>query len=118
MDGIIKKQIIHFIKIKPILLLITLLFICNGSLRSEVFEKRVATGSDDAEEYDYGRMYLTSSDLELVEDSRKQTVGIRFQDVNIPKGAIITGAYIQFKVDETSSGGTTLIFTDTLNLMI
>ena len=49
-----------------------------------------------------------SSDLELVYDGNNQVVGMRFRGVNIPKGATITSAYLQFKVDETSSEVTTL----------
>jgi hypothetical protein len=70
---------------------------------------RVASGSDDAEEASDGDMSLTSSDLELVTDgSTVQTVGVRFRNVGIPKGATITSAYLQYTVDETSSGTTRL----------
>jgi hypothetical protein len=51
-------------------------------------------------------MYRNSSDLELVEDKGTQTVGLRFKKVNIPQGANITNAYIQFTVDETSDNYT------------
>jgi len=51
-----------------------------------------------------GSMYLTSSDLEFCYDHHLQTVGVHFNAVNIPQGATITSAYIQFQVDETSSG--------------
>ena len=67
-------------------------------------EVRVAAGSDDAEESASGSMSLTSSDLELVYDGSDQTVGIRFSGVDIPQGANIVNAYVQFQVDETSSG--------------
>ncbi|TWU11318.1 Serine/threonine-protein kinase AfsK [Symmachiella macrocystis] len=63
----------------------------------------VKQDSDDAEEASNGDVSLGSSDLELVEDSSSQTVGIRFQDVPIPRGTKIKSAYIQFKVDEPSS---------------
>jgi hypothetical protein len=54
-------------------------------------------------------MSLTSSDLELVHiGSGDQTVGIRFVGVNIPQGATIVDAYVQFKVDETGSQATAL----------
>jgi hypothetical protein len=52
-------------------------------------------------------MYLISSDLELVYDpyvGSNQTVGIRFSGVDIPRGAAIANAYVQFQVDEPSSG--------------
>jgi VCBS repeat-containing protein len=75
-----------------------------------VFEVRVAASSDDAEEKNSsGRVVLTSSDLELVRESEIQSVGIRFNGVNIPQGANITSAYIQFQADETNSEATTLI---------
>jgi hypothetical protein len=69
----------------------------------------VVADSDDAEEYSSGAMYLNSSDLEMTFDAGgNQTVGMRFNDVIIPADATITNAYIQFTVDETSSGTTNL----------
>ena len=73
------------------------------------FEARIGASSDDAEESVSGSVSLNSSDLELVEVSGgAQTVGLRFRDVTIPGDAIVTSAYIQFQVDETSSGVTQL----------
>jgi hypothetical protein len=70
----------------------------------------VNSSTDDAEERPNGRVSLTSSDLELVrEKSGDQIIGIRFNDVNIPRGTAITSAYIQFTVDETDSEATTLL---------
>ena len=71
-------------------------------------EVRVVKGADDVEESSAGSMYINSGDLELVYDSSNQVVGIRFVGVNVPKGATITNAYLQFQVDEASSGVTTL----------
>ncbi len=74
-------------------------------------EVRVTSSSDDAEEFDTGWMYLTSSDLELTYDSdddTTQTVGIRFSGIDIPQNATITNAYIQFQVDEASSQAASL----------
>ncbi|MCB0562414.1 MAG: hypothetical protein KDD09_25855, partial [Phaeodactylibacter sp.] len=62
---------------------------------------RVGTGNDDAEENSSGAVDLSSSDLELTEDSGVQTIGMRFNALQIPQGATITGAHIQFAVDET-----------------
>jgi len=71
---------------------------------------RVAAGSDDAEERSGGRVNLTSSDLELVYDKSDQTVGMRFNGIDIPNEATISAASIQFQVDETTSpDGTSLI---------
>jgi peptidoglycan/xylan/chitin deacetylase (PgdA/CDA1 family) len=70
-------------------------------------EVPVAASSDDAEEGSTGLVYLNSSDLELVYDSYNnagnQTVGLRFANLEIPAGASIIGAYVQFKVDEVTS---------------
>ena len=75
-----------------------------------VFEKRVASGADDAEERSTGSMTLTSSDLELTFDgTMQQTVGMRFTNIDIPQGAIITSAYIQFRVDAVSTGASSLL---------
>jgi len=74
------------------------------------FEKRIATGSDDVEQSASGSMTLNSSDLELVADgSDTQLVGLRFTGIDIPPGAIITSAYIQFQVDEAGSTPTSLV---------
>ncbi len=76
-----------------------------GAVTTEI---RVSANTDDAEERDTGTMYLTSSDLELVFDRGDQTVGMRFNGVDIPQAATITKAYVQFKVDEVNSGATFL----------
>ena len=72
------------------------------------FEVRIAADSDDAEESPSGSVDLTSSDLELVDDGGDQTVGLRFTAVNIPAGATITNAYVQFQADEASTEATNL----------
>lgn len=72
-------------------------------------EVRVAASADDAEQNNStGAVSLTSTDLELITDAAAQTVGIRFARVEVPKGARITSAHVQFKVDETGSTATTL----------
>ena len=70
----------------------------------------ILTGSDDAEESSSGSVSLTSTDLELIRDANNQVVGLRFAGVNVPQGAQIVSADIQFKVDETTSEATTLVF--------
>ncbi|BDD05217.1 hypothetical protein AUTU_27000 [Aureibacter tunicatorum] len=76
----------------------------------QTFEKRINSSMDDVEESSSGSMYTNSSDLELVADGSKgnQRIGMRFTGVNIPQGATITNAYIQFTVDETNTGSTSL----------
>lgn len=79
----------------------------NGSVVN--ISSQVNAGSDDAEEtVSSGAMYLTSTDLELTTDGSAQEVGMRFKNLNIPQGATITSAYIQFTVDEVASGTTGL----------
>jgi hypothetical protein len=75
------------------------------------FEKRIVSGLDDVEQNPSGSMYINSTDLELVDDGTivGQTVGIRFTGIDIPQGAIITNAYIQFQVDEVSTIASSLV---------
>ena len=74
-----------------------------------VSEVRVATSADDAEEQPDGSIKLTSSDLELVNDrGNDQVVGMRFQGVPVPQGAVVSSAYLQFEVDEVSTIATAL----------
>lgn len=72
------------------------------------FGVQVAASSDDAEESASGIIYLNSTDLELVYDDSNQTVGMRFNNIHIPRNAFITTAYVQFQVDETNSEATYL----------
>ncbi len=71
---------------------------------------RVNSSSNDAEQsLSSGAVSLNSSDLELaVDGSTSQLVGMRFTGVNIPKGATITSAYIEFETDATNSGACNL----------
>ncbi|MBS3651674.1 cadherin domain-containing protein [Pseudaminobacter sp. 19-2017] len=75
-----------------------------------ILEKRVASSADDVEQrVSSGAMSFTSSDLELTFDgSTQQTVGMRFTGLDIPKGAVITNAYIQFTVDTVTTGASQL----------
>ncbi len=74
-------------------------------------EVRVSSSTDDAEERTAGTVKLSSSDLELISDgTREQTVGMRFNGVNISQGAQILSAYVQFQVDQVDSGATSLVF--------
>ena len=64
----------------------------------------IAAGSDDVEEdLGNGSVALGSSDLELGLDPGAQLVGLRFRGFNIPQGATITNAYVEFQVDEIKS---------------
>ncbi|MDO5615502.1 MAG: metallophosphoesterase [Cruoricaptor ignavus] len=83
------------------------------------FSKKIASSTDDAEENQTGTYTTTtSSDLELVYDSwgpntthgaqGLQTIGLRFTDITIPKGSVISKAYIKFTADGNTSGNVEL----------
>ncbi len=74
-----------------------------------IVQARVSANSDDAEEKSSGKVSLSSSDLELIRESSDQMVGMRFAGVDVPSGAAIVSAYIQFQVDEKTSQATSLI---------
>ena len=69
----------------------------------------VAHVDDDAEENERGDVNRSSSDLELVEDGQSQTVGVRFTNITLQRGAQIRNVHLQFTCDETSSRPTSLI---------
>tara|TARA_R110002049_G_scaffold296540_3_gene484716 strand:- start:3349 stop:7809 length:4461 start_codon:yes stop_codon:yes gene_type:complete len=67
----------------------------------------ISSGSDDAEQsLVSGAMDITSSDLEITTENDDQAIGLRFAGVNIPQGATILDAYLQFQVDESTTSGT------------
>ncbi len=75
-------------------------------------ERSVTHSADDAEELANGLMIINSSDLDLVRDNYQRgdrIVGIRFEDIRIPRGAQIKRAYLQFMVAEVSTEETDLI---------
>ena len=77
------------------------------------FNISIISAEDDMEERSDGTIYHGSSDIELAEDldpvNGVQTVGLRFQNIPIPQGAIVQEAFLQFTVDEYSAGNCNLI---------
>ena len=71
---------------------------------AETASSRIAHDLDDVEEDSGGSVYTNSTDIELVNDGTDQTIGLRFTGLNIPQGSVIESSYIQFTVDEASSG--------------
>lgn len=70
-------------------------------------DKGIATGNDDAEEYENGKLKLNSGTLQLVYDGAthgNQTVGLRFVGIPVPQGTVVTSAYIQFTARKKTSG--------------
>jgi len=82
--------------------------ICEGTPGNSVCS-RVNAGIDDVEENTSNGFVTTgSSDLEMTFDANDQIVGLRFNNITVPAGALITSAYVQFTVDETDSGASNL----------
>lgn len=69
---------------------------------------RVSASNDDAEETAEGFVYLTSNDLELAMDDAEGTtvVGIRFDGVQVSRGAPIIDARVQFTAKSFGSNET------------
>ena len=79
-----------------------------------IVDVRVAARSDDAEERFSGVVKFVSKDLDMVDDPTQsgvqQTIGIRFNGLAIPQGAVITNAYVQFEASAIDDDVTTLQF--------
>ena len=81
----------------------------SGSGGSTTVTSRVSAGTDDVEEQQTGgTMYMNSSDLELVYDTGDQWVALRFPDIDVPRGAVISRAWLQLEADEAQSEATNL----------
>ncbi|MEE9425383.1 MAG: choice-of-anchor Q domain-containing protein [Methylococcales bacterium] len=70
---------------------------------------KISTSNDDVEEKASGKVIKGSGDLDLVRSGGNQTIGMRFTTVSIPKGAVITNAYIQFTAKSAGSKKTKLV---------
>jgi len=87
-----------------ILALLLFAFAVPHYVHAASIDVRVSGSYDDAEQrVSNGYMSRGSSDLELIYDSYDQIVGLRFQNIQIPQGYTITGAYIEFSADETNN---------------
>ena len=80
-------------------------------MANTIVDVRVSASTDDAEENTgTGGVNISSSDLELITDGSKiQLIGVRFTGLNILPNAVIVNAYLQFTVDEVSTGATSLV---------
>lgn len=107
-----------------ILSLILLSLFALTAYAQQTITVQIGTASDDLEEWIagpgqtkvVGSMDAGSSDLELgteaANNADPQVVGLRFTGIAIPKGALITKAYLQFQVDATNKN------TDPCNIWI
>ncbi|HIQ14773.1 MAG TPA: hypothetical protein EYH38_04260, partial [Leucothrix sp.] len=79
----------------------------SDETRSHTVDKRIIHSSDDAEQaVSGGRMLLKDANLHIGYDNEEffapQRTGLRFHNLDIPQGATITKAYIQFTVKEVN----------------
>ena len=66
---------------------------------------RVLDFTEDAEELPDGTVLAFSRDLDLGENNgTPQTVGVYFDNVQVPAGATVTGAYLQFEASSVNTG--------------
>ena len=72
-------------------------------------ESRAKAKTDDAEERNTGLLYVYNSELDLVYNRGNQAVGVRFSGLNIPQGAKIVRASVQFKTARATSDDCTLV---------
>jgi len=91
----------------------------GGCIESGAIAKSISSPDDDAEEYwncevfnnctnhPNGLIKLNSSDLDMGHVQMKY-VGLRFQNMSIPRGAVITSAYLELTGDEANSADITL----------
>ena len=82
---------------------------CSSKCTADTLVRSIIEQNDDAEEAITGpfagNVQRSSSDLEIGnENGTEQWVGLRFQDIQIPAGAIITSATIQFTAEDTDVG--------------
>ena len=104
-------KIICSSKIARLIFLICLILIVPFYVFGDEINVRVSHDNDDAEENvdNHGDMYLDSSDLEMTWDGHDQAIGIRFLNISIPPGSVITDAYITFKAKDNESNETYLV---------
>ena len=86
---------------KSILFVLALSFVAaNVTFAGKVVEVGITNGNDSVEDQLSRGMYMGSSDLEFPNDGGLQVIGLRFLNVEVPRGANIVEAYIVFQVDE------------------
>ena len=82
--------------------------LCAG-LTNTIVVSQINSSADDAEEK-LSEVSITSKDLDMVNDDGViYTVGMRFKNINVPQGATITSAIIEFAADEVNTVPTSLI---------
>ena len=77
----------------------------------------IQTADDDIEQSGVDQsMDLNSAEIEIVNDGNSdQLIGLRFQNVDVPEGASIISAHIQFTAGAASSGAANFVIEGELN---
>jgi hypothetical protein len=76
-----------------------------GPAWGDVLDLAVEAGEDDVEEASSGQMLFASGDLAL---GASQRVGLRFPELEVPPGWVVTAAWLQLRADEPGSAGASL----------
>ncbi|MCB0029974.1 MAG: protease inhibitor I9 family protein, partial [Anaerolineales bacterium] len=78
----------------------------SSNLSNATLDVRISNHDDDAEQTDDGSVWRVEPVIQLTDDVLfgygPQIVGLRYPNVGIPAGAIITNAYIEFTSDRPS----------------
>lgn len=90
-------------KLFPTFLVLLFLFALRQNGNAQIIIP-ISNGLNDVEERADNSMYTNSTDIELVNDGDDQTVGLRFENLQLPQGMQIAEAWIQFTTDEASTG--------------
>jgi hypothetical protein len=82
----------------------------NAAGSTQVLDVPIRLGADDAEERYNGTVLLNSSDLDITADGKRfmRATGLRFTEISLPQGAVVTNAYVQFRTDEVGTGAAAL----------
>jgi hypothetical protein len=76
-----------------------------------LFDLPISSGANDADQALWGTMHRSTGDIKLGTGplNLPATAALRFTGVQIPKGATIVNAQVQFRADETGSKATNLV---------
>jgi len=99
------NQLALFLLVRVALFMCVLVFQAVTGYAQTSLEIQVAADSDDAEEDSGGGVSLNASDLKL---GPQQWVGLRFNAVTIPQGAIINSAYVEMRATDNNTESTDL----------
>ena len=110
-----------WLKLSSLVATLALLAACSSGLQTDAPDeepslatqattvtKTVPNAVSDAEEQSSGPYYSDSTVLDLGEKSEPQQTGLRFTGINIPKGATITSAKLEFVAVTDTSRSTSL----------